>query len=285
MQALAGAAIRSGAIRPARRLLRASKSDLARGRWALKVDGSVMEVPPDMAWAFRDGSYYERNVEYWFRRLLEAIDDPAVYDIGANYGYYTLIAARNARTVQAFEPVTSTFQVLSHNLTRNGLHHAAAHKLAVGERAGPVRIQLYSSSGNNTVVERAADRTAHLDDRGFEDVQRITLDDFVGGGAPPPSLIKIDTEGSELEVLRGASGVLDSHAPVLLFEHDASLADDAGYSFGDVLGELGPHGYSVFALRDAFSRHGAHDRTLYPIDHVDLSETGTVVALPRGFRI
>src|SRR4051812_28131013 len=89
-------------LRPIRRFARLSKSDLLfHGRRAIKIDGNVMELPRDMAWAFPDGAYYERNVETWLRRVIQWRRPAVFYDVGANYGYYTLIAAGLGASVVA----------------------------------------------------------------------------------------------------------------------------------------------------------------------------------------
>src|SRR6266540_4425061 len=81
------------ASRPLRTFWHLSKRDLLLGRRAVKVDRCVLEVPNDMAWAFPDGTYYEKNVIHWFERALTGLGHPVVYDIGANYGFYSLKAA------------------------------------------------------------------------------------------------------------------------------------------------------------------------------------------------
>jgi hypothetical protein len=94
-------------------------------------------------------------------------------------------------------------------------HHAGAGHLMTGGR------------GNSPTDTSAA-----------FDVEETTLDDFVRQGGRPPTFIKVDVEGSEGSVLRGARAVLSEHRPVLLIELHTpeqdvmvgALLKDAGYT-------------------------------------------------------
>lgn len=266
-----------------RRFARLSKSDLLlHRRRALRIGGYVMELPRDMAWAFRDGSYYERNVEAWLRRLLAARESSVFYDVGANYGYYTLVAAGCGARVVSFEPVSATYEVLRRNVRRNLLADVATVRIALGDTIGSTLMTLYSSSGNNGAVRRSRGAVAHLTTLGVEEVDLRTLDDVLAEGSfVPPTVMKLDTEGSELRILRGARRVLAAHRPILIIEHDSDIARDAGYCIMDVLRELGQYSYSSFGLADS-ERGDATDVTLYPVDEFESRPLGTVIAFPPG---
>jgi FkbM family methyltransferase len=260
----------------ARLLSKLSKRDLLRGRRALKVDGSVMELPGDRAWAFRDGDYYEKAVRHWFVRVLAALREPVVYDVGANYGYYTLVAARRAVQVYAFEPASATFEVLERNISRNVLRNVELFHLAVSDQTGSADIHLYSSSGSNTLTERTPLPNHGLRYLGREAVRTVRLDEFVPAEQlAPPSLLKIDTEGSELRVLQGSRGILDQHRPVLFVEYSGAIGGDAGYSCESLVEELAPLEYKLYALAD-----DAGEPELYPLAELADGDVDFVIALP-----
>jgi len=235
------------------------------------VRGAQLEVPLERAWAFPRGRYWEHDVVVAFDRLLGRQSDPVVYDVGANIGYFTVRAAARGAAVCAFEPVASTHAVLARNVARNGFDRVRAFRLALSDRAGDAVMHLFSSSGSSTIVAPRTVPEARLLPMGIEVVAEQTLDTVVAEtGVAPPTLIKIDVEGCELRVLRGAQDVLAEHGPVLLLEHTGAVAEQAGYDLDDIRRELEQHAYSVSALRP--------DGGLAPIS--TLTADGTIVALP-----
>lgn len=234
-------------------------------------------VPADMAWCFANGDFYERNVAAWMDRLVEALGAPVVYDVGANCGYYTLrCTARGARVV-AFEPVGATHAVLRANLVRNGLDSDRAIHAAVGAEAGTATINLYSSSGNNSLWERDLPEGHALHQVGTEDVELVTIDDVLAAGGPVPQLLKIDTEGAELSVLRGAERTIATHHPWIVLEYSADTARDAGFGLDELAAELERHGYELAGLSADVDDLRPRTRAEFAAGAVD-----NVIAIPPG---
>ena len=208
-----------------------------------------MTVPEDMRWAFAGGRYYERSVP---RPLCERINSGpsrVFYDIGANYGYYSLLLAPLANEIHAFEPVRATYAVLEENISRNaGLDHVQLHRHGLAESDGSAEINVFSSSGNNSLFDVVVgDDVSQL---GTETIDLRQLDALVAGGLTPPGLIKMDVEGAELFVLRGARRTLATHLPTLLLEYHEPHFERAGYTGRDVLDELRSHGYVLTGVDD-----------------------------------
>lgn len=157
------------------------------------------------------------------------------YDVGANVGFFSLIAARlvgpQGRVV-AFEPVPANALAIRRNAAGNGFGG-----IDVLERA------VFSASGRETVLLPGDTSWAHLeatgrhaDTRASLSVEAVALDDLVGRReAPPPRVVKIDTEGAEIGVLEGMGEVLARHRPVVICElHGTNerfveLMEAAGY--------------------------------------------------------
>ena len=174
------------------------------------------------------GRFRPRDPEF---DLLAELIEPGdwVLDVGANVGYYTLRLSElvgAAGRVFAFEPISRTVEVLSHN-------------------------GRYAAHDNITIIQAAASDltcilrfTVDLAPSGLPDyfTARSTTD---GGNfsafattidslalAHRVSLVKIDTEGTERLVLRGMEALLRRDQPVLIVECDASLADYlAGFGY------------------------------------------------------
>ena len=147
------------------------------------------------------------------------------FDIGANVGLYTLLFARLSKQVFAFEPLPRNIRYLSGHLEINGIKNAIILPIAVSNSTKLLRFK----EGLNCAMGK-------LDDVGEVPVMAISCDDFVRAYHVVPSLIKIDVEGAELEVLMGAKKLLLNHKPsILLSVHSDSLREKCL----DYLAELG----------------------------------------------
>lgn len=150
---------------------------------------------------------------------------PLMIDIGANTGFYSLLAAAcGARHVHAFEPVTEIVEVLQANVTVSELSdRITLHQVALGAQAGEGL--LFMPTTEHGLVETSASlnpkfRSQHSGQRA---VPVRKLDDLMPSltqGMTPgqPLLMKIDVETAESEVLTGAMQVLHHWRPALVCE-------------------------------------------------------------------
>jgi FkbM family methyltransferase len=239
-----------------------------------------LEVPADMAWTYNGGQHYERNVAAWFDRLLDRREDPSVYDIGANYGYFSALAASRAGALVAFEPTSATHAVLARNLRRVGIDPDHAIKLALSDAPGTAVFHRYSSSGNNSLYVRSLPPGHPLEHTGEETVAVDTLDAVVERlELVPPEVVKLDVEGAELGVLRGGRHTLRMHHPDILLEWGETTSRDAGYERREIADELERMGYTLFGLAE-----DPADMTLHPRRAFGAVEIGTLLATvhPEG---
>jgi FkbM family methyltransferase len=129
------------------------------------------------------------------------------YDLGANVGFYTLLAAKRATAgrVYAFEPLPRNIEFLRRHLELNRVRNAGVLELAVSDVTGPA---LFKEAGNSFM--------GRLEGGGKLNVLTATLDGLLQQGRIlPPSVIKIDVEGAELLALRGSREVFQQFRPVL----------------------------------------------------------------------
>jgi FkbM family methyltransferase len=143
------------------------------------------------------------------------------FDIGANVGFVTLLAAnivgRSGRVV-SFEPVPDNIAAIEGNLALNRIDWVDVHETAIASRSGSASLIVSDVS--------AFSRLAHVSVPDGEceriEVAVSSVDELLASGAvPPPDVIKIDVEGAELEVIEGMRATLERHRPVLLCEvHD-----------------------------------------------------------------
>jgi FkbM family methyltransferase len=124
-------------------------------------------------------------------------------DVGANIGSYTVLASgvRRAQSI-SLEPAPATFAVLLDNLRLNGLDALSeAHNCALGARAGSLRFTTDLDTVNHVATDQDSSSAT-------VEVPVATMDAIVGDRVPV--LIKIDVEGYEQEVLRGAGRALSN---------------------------------------------------------------------------
>jgi FkbM family methyltransferase len=180
-----------------------------------------------------EAGFWRGDHEPEVQATLSAIVHPSdiVYDVGAHIGSLALGASRlvgaNGKVI-AFDADPENVERLRENAARNGLRailqvvHAAAwsHSSEQG-----ISFRRASSGTSQGGVEAGGQRPV-LADGELISVPAITLDEFVATGSPPPHLIKIDVEGGEGEVLRGAANLLRAHRPTLIVEVHHPQADE-----------------------------------------------------------
>jgi FkbM family methyltransferase len=146
-------------------------------------------------------------------------------DVGANVGSYTLLAASTGANCVSFEPLPDTYRKLVRNIGMNGLmSRVDAVNAGVGSSSGELRFTADLDTDNHVVIDTYQGRE--------ERVTVTTLDEKVGDRNV--SLVKIDVEGFEAEVIRGARRLLRTRPPAALIieANDAShrySSDEEGF--------------------------------------------------------
>jgi FkbM family methyltransferase len=144
-----------------------------------------------------------------------------VYDIGANIGFFSLLAARlvgAAGRVTAFEADPEIAARLRENVERNKGAPISVEEKAVWSSSSPVFFaradaEVSPDRGLGHVIDNDAERSAV----GTIRVEAVSIDEYVGK-AEGPDFIKCDVEGAEVEVFRGAAKLLNEKLPIILCE-------------------------------------------------------------------
>lgn len=149
------------------------------------------------------------------------VEGNIVYDIGANTGYFTLASARlvgDTGKVFSFEPLPANISMLQKHVSINKINNTVIMKMAVSNRQGKVNFSNEENNLGNTYV----DSIYFKDNRNKIEVDTASIDYLVNSLIiTPPDLIKIDAEGAEYEILRGADKIISKYRPVLLLAtHD-----------------------------------------------------------------
>lgn len=161
----------------------------------------------------REGTFEPEEVAL-ILRILPKVD--VFVDIGANLGYYTCLALQQGKPVVAFEPQAQNLRCLMQNLVANGWQNKAeVFPLALSHKPG--LLTLYGASGPSASLVR---NWAGYSSRYSQTVPVSTLDHILGTRyAGQRLLVKIDVEGAEYQVLKGAVDTLVLNPkPVWLLE-------------------------------------------------------------------
>jgi len=177
-------------------------------------------------------------------RALRRIIRPGsvILDAGANVGYFTLLFAKWLRgkgVVHSFEPFPETARRFERNLELNpGLRPLVRlHRSALSDFVGKMRM---------SVPDQGNQGCNFLSPSGETEVEVTTLDSFCEGERiERVDLIKIDVEGSEVALLRGAEKFIRRLRPVLVIEVNQSTLQRFGYSSRDLIEHIGQYGYHL----------------------------------------
>jgi len=165
-----------------------------------------------------------------------------VWDIGANIGFYSLIASRlvGDGEVVAFEPLPVNQEAIRRNIALNGVSNVVVSGVALADSEGTADLQIHTrqtwaklDTSADTAFQEELQATGHIR------VEVSTIDAQLRD-LPVPGFVKIDIEGAEVAALRGASRLLSEHRPTVLCElHGTNEA---------VCDLLESHGYTVSTI-------------------------------------
>jgi FkbM family methyltransferase len=184
------------------------------------------------------------NDDEWMFLMNYALGEGQIIDVGANIGLVTLVLAKRYpnRVVHAIEPNPFTYSALVSNVALNGLKNVHCHEMAIAERTGTVLF--------NANPQRANAAIAQVRERHTKSVASRTLDDFlIQGRIGNVSLLKVDVEGYEASIFRGASRTLSEIRPlVVYFEVCPVVAERLGFNPVEPAQILLEHGYTLTRL-------------------------------------
>jgi FkbM family methyltransferase len=173
------------------------------------------------------GEFGEAQVEL-FRSFLTP--ESVVCDVGANVGALTVPLARMARYVHAFEPQRHVFHMLAGNVALNRLQNVSCYHLALGDEEARREIPVLDyERPNNSLGSFSLDMPGQKND--YVRIARLKT---------PCHFLKIDVEGYEVQVLRGAAPMIRECEPVIYVENDRRDQAD------EVIAEVRALGYTPY---------------------------------------
>ncbi len=225
--------------------LRAAGASLhatATGRWWLP---NVAD--PAVATEMRAGRIYDAEVANTAARFI--MRGSIVLDVGSYVGQMTVMFARLVGprgTVHAFEAEPFICELLRRNLTENEVENVVVHEGAVWDEQGkylpfpePDMVKLWSPASYGLYPRRTDARL----------VESLTIDSLRIDG--PISFMKIDVQGSDVFVLRGARETVHRHQMPIIFEFEPDFQEAFGTSFSEYEAEINSLGYKLVAVINA----------------------------------
>lgn len=175
----------------------------------------------------------------WFHLSRLITPESIVLDVGANFGFYTILIARQLTTggrVLAFEPCSQTLSRLRTNIRLNALEAVTTVlPVALSNRPGYGYLENVSGNSGATALATSGERIA-LD----------TLDEVcTQQSLKRVDIIKIDVEGHELAVLEGAARTIESSRPIMLVEGNEVALRRSGASAEELAAKLRSWGYRL----------------------------------------
>lgn len=167
--------------------------------------------------------------------------DDVVIEAGSNIGTHTIPLARIAKRVYAFEAQPVICQILCANIAINGLHNVVAHNIAAGDSECFIQMPDYDYTSN----ENWGGIRAYGNTTGAY-VKHVTLDGFLK--LDSLKLLKADVEDMEMDVIRGATGLIERFRPVIYLEinHDAVRAKEMQKMLLAMNYTIHPHNPNLF---------------------------------------
>lgn len=214
------------------------------------------------------GGYEEENCEYWMKLAGRA---RTVFDIGANVGLYSLLAAavNPCCQVHAFEPTSEVVDILMTNIRLNKFQNIVVRPVAVGDVSGHGFLHRRSGADGSSEGMNFVTRIRREDSDA--PVAMLSLDDYCrDNGIEQIDLMKLDIEGGEHDALLGAQRLLRAKAIESIFlELVEWAAERSGHSTAQVKRLLVDAGYHIYRL---------HSGKLVPLELGTVTPGENVVA-------
>lgn len=187
---------------------------------------------------------YEEDLS---RRIQKQVKEgKRLVDIGANAGYFSLIAARNGKAEInhiAVEPFPANVQLLQSHLKENNISNVLIEEIAIADKSGEIEFSNTPNLAANTYKSESSIFSKNVIKVRAEDLDSFSERHHLDSNC----LIKIDVEGAEFDVLKGGKNFLQTHHPnIVLATHDCHVKGVRD----DCLNFLNSIGYSYEVLED-----------------------------------
>jgi FkbM family methyltransferase len=213
----------------------------------IRPDGRNFEMLTDISHVihYKFNAYEKYTADLILSRCLNG---GIFIDIGAHHGFYTLLIANQLKKcdVIAFEPVPENFKILNENLKHNNNLNVKTYDLAISDRddVRDFKVAQYSSRGS--FYDRPNSEILFT-----MKVRTVSLDSLVNNKEKKPVVIKVDTEGHEINVLKGMTDLLrDTEDITIVLEFNPSMLRQANRHPEEMLELIKSLGFDIYLIDD-----------------------------------
>ncbi len=215
----------------------------------------VSEFQGEFEIGFRSHLFFRlmqnKSYEPQLADLIKTVIDPDkdMLDVGANVGFFSIFCAQlisHKNSVLSVEPTPLALQYLKNNVERNHCSkNIRIFEGVVSDEEKPMKLNVIPGNEEYSSLKGIKHPAVAGKDAQWLEVQSSTIDSLVTKYNLSPGLIKIDTEGAEFQVLKGAAATLEQHKPVILCELSDTLLSESGNNADTVVQYLEGFGYRV----------------------------------------
>ena len=174
----------------------------------MQSNNFTIEFPQGFDYVAQDieryGIWEKRTTDFLKEHLKK---DMLFLDVGAQAGYYTLLASQLGAKVYAFEPSTPNREILKKNIEANGFKDVRVFDVALSDKRGNEKLYKGNTPGEHSLLGQGE----------YEDVVAERYDSL---GLETPDIIKLDIEGAEIFALKGMKNVLETKKPLIIILED-----------------------------------------------------------------
>lgn len=229
--------------------------------WKVETDAGRLDFIGVSGRSLHDAYGWNRDEPETVKWIASLPQDAVLWDIGANVGAYTLYAAKRGVRVIAFEPSAATLYALTRNIERNQLSHLiAAYPIAFAETTRLDALFMAHTEPGHAMHSFGTRETIEGTIQGgfAQAALGYSVDDFLKAFSPPaPTHVKLDVDGIEDAILRGARETLRTHVREVLVEIDGATKERGGTEIRAALVDAGfaeVEGYAPEAARNRLFR-------------------------------
>uniref|UniRef100_A0A7V6CEM5 FkbM family methyltransferase n=1 Tax=Thermodesulfobacterium geofontis TaxID=1295609 RepID=A0A7V6CEM5_9BACT len=163
------------------------------------------------------------------------------YDIGGSFGFYTYLALEFCKEVHYFEPVPFVFEIVKYNLKNES--RVTLNNVAIGKSNKIAWLYILNSNTSRSTIVKNSEK---LHSYKKIEIKVISLEEYIHQTSSKPTIIKLDVEGAELEVIEGAINFFKNESPLIIMEvHNKNYAGESSINAVEKLISLNYKPYCI----------------------------------------